>query len=176
MLNTVDTCPSKTHSAVAPSSVAISIPLLKITTLGCVGCWLLPYCFVITPFSTGHGSFPLLLSNFEDNCMSASVLFLFRAISSSMIFFILASKFFASFCFFSISFFISDSFFFSFAILSFNCFFSVLSVSLSFFCMLFRFSMRFLSLSFLSIRSFISLLLLSISVIFSSNSSFICFM
>ena len=56
----LETLPSKTARIKAPSSVVILTPLLKVSIPLRTGCACTPKRSIITPRSTGQGSFPLL--------------------------------------------------------------------------------------------------------------------
>ena len=61
--NILDTTPSKTDLIIVFSLVAMSIPLLTVSTPLKTGCGFFPKFFIITPFSRGQGSAPLLFVN-----------------------------------------------------------------------------------------------------------------
>src|SRR5690606_39969327 len=68
-----NTCPSKMERTSALSLVAISTPLLLVVTFGNWGCWCVPKLLTTIPFSTGHGSFPLLFVKLAASALSSAV-------------------------------------------------------------------------------------------------------
>ena len=72
-LVTLVTSPSKTARALAPSVVAMSMPLLVTVTLLDTEEACLPYVEAMVPRSTGQGSLPLLLTKLVDRVFSEGV-------------------------------------------------------------------------------------------------------
>ena len=51
----------------------MSIPLLSTVAVDTISCRCFPYFPVISPFSTGQGSFPLLLMKFLESALASGV-------------------------------------------------------------------------------------------------------